>query len=95
MDIGKTHIAPAESKCGLRVLDSEQIQHGRMQIVHLTFVAHGVISPFIGFAVNRSAANPSASQPYREAEWIVIATVRTLSKGSSSKLASPHHQCRV
>ena len=92
MHVGESHVSTTESKGGLRVLDPEQIKHGRMQIVHLLFVLNCVVSPFIGFSMDRAATNASAGEPNRKTVRIVVPTICSLGEGRSAKFTCPDDQ---
>lgn len=46
--VGKAHVAAAEAEGALCVLDSEQVEHRRMEIVYFIAILHGFVAPLIG-----------------------------------------------
>ena len=45
MDVGKPEVAPLETEGQLRVIEAEQMQDGRVQIVHVNAVLDDVEPP--------------------------------------------------
>src|SRR5262249_24242781 len=85
----------------LLVIDAEQIQHRRMQIVNVDLSLDGAVAVLVGGAVRQPALDPSASEPGAEAIGIVATAERLLAVlaerdvlvvGTAAELAGPEHQ---
>ena len=85
MDIGEPKIASAETIGEFLVIESEQVLHGRPQIVNRADILDRIVAEFIGGAVGRAAFDAAAGQPHAESERIVISSVRGLREGSPAR----------
>jgi len=85
-------IASRISISQLFMIDSHQMQDGRMQVVHVNFVFDRFESEIIRGAVDSSPFNSTTCQPHRETEGIVIPSISSLSCRSSTEFPSPDDQ---
>lgn len=83
MNVGQSHVATAESEGAASVVDSQQMQNGRVQIMHLGAVLYGFVAPLIGSTINHAGYNAASRQPNCKTELIVVSTIITLSERSS------------
>ena len=90
--IGKAEISPGVAVGQPLVVDAEQVQDRRVQIVDMYFVDHRVIAVVIGFTIGQATTDPAARHPDREPMGIVIASVAILGSGSPAELSAPDHQ---
>src|SRR4051812_34124049 len=63
VDVGQAHVAATGAEGQPFVVDAEQVQHGRVQVVDLDLVAHGLVAPLVGLAVGDAALHAAAGQP--------------------------------
>jgi hypothetical protein len=54
MHICQAHVSTTESKSAPRVLDSQQVEHRRMQVVHFQFPLNNMVAEFVGLSINRA-----------------------------------------
>src|SRR5581483_12272544 len=73
--VGQPHVPAAEPEGQPLVVDAEQVQHGRVQVVDLYPVADHLVAPLVGLAVHGAALDPAAGQPEGERELVVVAAV--------------------
>src|SRR6185437_12017825 len=92
MHIGQAHIAAAEPNGQALMVDAEQVQHGRMQIVNRYFVFDGFVTILIGRAISHPAFGSASSHPNRKSKWVMVAPIGTLRKRSASEFARPNDQ---
>ena len=59
MHIGESHVAAAEAVGELFVVDSNQVKHCGVQVVHFSLVLNRLVTEFIGRSISRAAANSS------------------------------------
>ena len=59
----------------LRVIESEQMQNRRVEIVYMAFVLDHFHSVIVGLAINHSALDAAAGQPRREGVGVMAAPV--------------------
>ena len=74
-DVGQPEIAAAVAVGEPRVIEAQQVQHRRVQIVHVHRVLHGFEAEFVGGAVRHAALDAAAGQQHAEAVAVVIAAV--------------------
>src|SRR5580658_6204380 len=73
-NIGQTEIASAIPIRQLGVVDPEQIQDRRVNVMDVDLRLRRRLEPeIVGLSVNGSALDGAASQPHGESIWIVIA----------------------
>jgi hypothetical protein len=89
--VGEPEVAAEELEGQLRVVDAQQVQHRRVQVVHRDDVLHGVIAELVGRAVRDAALDPAAREPEREALDVMVAAV-ALGHRRAAELAAPDHQ---
>src|SRR5258707_14935680 len=92
MHIGEAKITSAKPVSEPFVVDSEQVEHRRVEIVHSTNILCGIVAKFVCRAVNGAPFNAATGEPKAETVRIVVATVATLRKGSAAKLARKNNQ---
>src|SRR5262249_14862823 len=71
-DVGQPHVAAAEPVGQPLVVDAQQVQHGRVQVVHLHLVLDRVEAVLVSGAVDHAPLDAAAGQPHREAVGAVI-----------------------
>src|SRR5262249_53748137 len=85
--------ARRESKSG--VVQSKQIERGRVQVVHGNLVLGSVVAVFVRRAVNRAPLDAAAGHPHSEPIWMMIPARRgasTLSRRCAAEFTTPNHQ---
>src|SRR5438445_1536926 len=81
----------------LRVIEAEQMENGRVQVMHVDFVRGCVKTEIIGLTNCNPRFHAAASQPGREAIRMMIATIiaAALDHRGAPKLATPNDQRRI
>ena len=74
------------------MVDAQQVQHGRVQVVDFDSVIDDFVTPFVRGAVDRAGFHAAAGQPDAEAELVVVAAIAALGERRPAELASEHHQ---
>src|SRR5687767_14098674 len=80
MHVRQAPIDAVMAKDELRVIDPEQVQNGRVDIVNLCriFSVHWLVTPLVAFPVCDSALDATAAKPVRETIRIVVAPFAAL-----------------
>ncbi len=93
------HIREAEIAAGIPigqffVVEAQEVQNRRVQVMDVDFILDGGEAKVIGRAMDVAAASAAASQPHAESIMIVIATAqrRQFGDGRPSEFAAPHDQ---
>src|SRR5262249_32073305 len=73
VDVGKAKVATSVTIRQFLVVEAEQVQDRRVQVVDVDLVAHGGEAKLIGSTVDVSTTHPAASQPHPESVMVVIA----------------------
>ena len=73
-EIGEAVVASVVTESELFVINAEQVEHRRMQIIHVDPVFDGLVAELIGRAVMHAALHAAAGHPESEAVRIVIAS---------------------
>src|SRR5262245_33039769 len=93
MYIGQAEVAAAEAIGQLLVIQAEQMENGRMQVVEVADVLDGVNAQLVGRSVHGAALDAAARQPDAETLGMMIAAIASRGVGSPAKLARPEDQC--
>ncbi len=83
-----------------QVIDSEQMEHRRVQVVDVNRIPSDVVAELVGFPVARSWSCAAARQPHGKAPGVMIATVVdfcqfALGVVRPTELSTPHDQSVV
>src|ERR1044071_8425508 len=92
LHIGQSEIAARISVCQLFVIDSQQRQDCRVQVVDMDLVFLGEVAVIVGGAVGDSLFYAASRQPHGKTIGIVIATIPALRGGRSTKFSAPQDQ---
>ena len=82
--VRQAEIAPAVTVCELGVVDTQKVQDGRMQVVHVDRFVDGFPAEVVGGTVGHATFHTSAGQPHGEAVGVVIAAIVSLSAHESA-----------
>src|SRR5687767_7171142 len=94
MHIRKPEIPALKSERQLRVLDAQQMQNGRMQIMHVNTVLNRIKPKLIRLPNDRAAPYTTARQPHSECIDMMVAPRRiaVFAHWGAAKFAAPNHQ---
>src|SRR5689334_10038325 len=97
-DIGQAERAALEREGELGMFDSQQVQHGRVNVVHVNRIANIGKTELVRHAQLRAGTNPAACHEHRECVDVMIppefaAPVPPLTHRRTSEFAAPNHQC--
>ena len=93
-NIRQSKIPPRIAIGELLMIEAEQVQHRRVEVVDMYLLIHRRKPKFVGRSMHVAAAHAAAGQPHAEAVMIVIAAaeLRQLGHRRAAELAAPHHQ---
>src|SRR5262245_25571038 len=74
-DVGQAEVAALVADGQFLVVDAQQAQHGRVQVVDLDDVLDGVVAQLVGGAVGGPGLDAAAGQPHRKALHVMVAAV--------------------
>src|SRR6185312_16964773 len=86
--VGEAEVAAQQLEGQLRVVDAEEVEHGRVEVVHGHRVLHRHVAELVRGAVGEAAADASPGHPDRKALDVMVAAV-TLGHRRASELAAP------
>ena len=94
--VGEPEVTALESVGEPGVVDAEQVQNRRLEIVRVDWVLRDVVAEVVGRAVGHAAADAAAAHPDREAPAMVVAAEARLGEVAlhehgSAELAAPDH----
>lgn len=93
-DVGESKIAALEAVREAEVIESEQVEQRRVEIIDVDWVTRDIPTDFVGFTVGESAFESAASHQDGECEGVmvtpcdVLAAAAIFAERGSSKLAS-------
>ena len=90
--VGQSKVAPGIVVGQAFVIQAQQVQDRGVQVVDVDWVFNGVPAEFVGGAVSHASSDAAASQPHRESERMMIATVLSLGSGRATEFTTPDHQ---
>ena len=92
VDVGESEVSSLESVCELFVVDAHECEDGGVKVVEVCFVFSGVISEFIGSAVDVAGVDACTGHPHGEAVRVMVTAVAiasSLCDGGASKFTTP------
>ncbi len=93
MHVGQTEVSTLEAVRELCVIEAEQVEDGRVEVVDVDAVGHGVETQFVGFTQSHPRLDPTAGQPHGKGIGVVVSAVITaLHHRRAAKLATPDDQ---
>src|SRR5262249_32264088 len=75
VNVGQTEIAPLKTISQFLVIESEQLQDRRVQIVNVYPVLDGVETELVSLTDRDAGFDPTARQPHREGVRMMVAAV--------------------
>ena len=78
MHVGQTKIAALEFVGQAFVVDAEQVQHGRLEVVDVDGVLGRVVGEVVGLAEGEAALHAAAGQPDGKDVGVVVSAERFL-----------------
>ena len=92
LHIGQPQVAAAVAVGQLLVIEAEQVQDGRVQVVDVDPALDALAAVVVGGAVAKPRLHAAAGQPDREAAVVVVAAVAPSANGRAAELAGPDDQ---
>ena len=92
LDVGQPHVAAGVAIGQALVVEPEQVEDRRVQIVHVHRVLDGLVAELVGLAVGDPWLDAPAGQPEGEPLVVVVAAVGVLAVRRAAELAAPDHQ---
>ena len=94
MDVGEAEVAALELEGELLVVEAEQVQQGRVQVVDVGLVLDAVEAEFVGLAVGDAGADAAAGEPHGEGVDVVVAAglVAVFAHRRAAEFAAPDDQ---
>src|SRR4051812_44295617 len=71
-DIGQAEVAAAVAVAELRVIDAEEVENGRVDVVYMGGLFLGLETEFVGRAVDAATLDSATREPHGEAVGIVV-----------------------
>src|SRR6056297_3534668 len=82
VDVGQPEVAPSITIGQLLVVESQQVQDGRVQVMNVNAVFNGLKAKLVGRSMHIPAFNAAAGQPHSKAIMVVIAAAGGASIGA-------------
>ena len=94
--VGETEVAPIVAIGQFFVIDAEQMQDGRVQIIDADAIDDGLVSEFVGLAVTGAGLDAATGEPGGESMRIVVsAGASLLDDGQTAEFAVADDQRRL
>ena len=77
---------------GEQMIKAKQLQDGRVDVVGVDWIFHGLQADFVGLPVAVAMLETAAREPLGIAPWIVIAAIAALAVGSAAKFGGPNNK---
>ncbi len=91
-DVGQSVLATAVEVGEQRVVEAQQVQDRRVEIVHVDRAFGGGVTNFVGGAVDDTPLRASAREPRRKPLRIVVPTDAVLAARHPSEFAGPNDE---
>jgi hypothetical protein len=73
--VGESEVAARHAVGQLFVIEAQQLQDSRVQVVDVHPVLHGLEAEFVGGPVHLATFHPATGEPHREAPVVMVAAV--------------------
>ena len=93
--VGEPPVSSLKEKGLSPVIQTEQREHGGMQVVDVDLIFHSPHSQIVRGSNDFTTLDSSPSQPAGEAVGVVISTPGSLHKGGSAEFSDINHQCTL
>src|SRR5439155_6967624 len=91
VNVGQTPVDAVMTEGQLRVVDAQEVQHRRMDIIAVSRIYRRFVGPLVARAVGNAAFGAAAREPGGVGEGIVIATFGALAARHATEFRCPHH----
>src|SRR5437868_1939197 len=100
MHIRETEVAAFRPVGEMGMLDSEQVEHRRVQVMDAHRIADNIVAEIVGLAIDQPGFDPPAGQPDRETAGMMIAAEVAfadiaLAVSRAAKFTAPNHESFV
>src|SRR3954452_20734543 len=93
MHIGEAEGPALELVSEFRMVETKQVQHGGVKIVHMHAILHHVEAKLVAFPESNSGLDAAARHPHSEGVRMMVASVvAALHHGSSPEFSAPHDE---
>ena len=97
MHIGEAKAAPLETIGQSLVVDPQQVEESRMEIMHMNRIAHDIVAIFVSLPHGLTRLDAPTGKPHAEATRVmipaeIVAIQFSLGVVGPAKLASPDHE---
>ena len=92
MDVRQSEVTSCVLVGEFRVINSHDVQHRCMQVMHMDSIFASVVAEFVRVAIGEPASHTAAGEHDAKSLRVVIASVATLDDGSSSEFPAPNDQ---
>ena len=92
MNIGQAIVASLKAIGQTLVIESQQMQERRIQIVYVYWIFGYIESEVVGRSVDVAAFDAAAGEPHGEGSVVMIAAIVALGHWSASEFAAPNHE---
>src|SRR4051794_15863243 len=89
VDVGETPVDAVVPEREPAVVDAEQVEHRRMEVIAVSRVLYCAIRPLVAPAVGGAALDPAARQPGGEGGGVVVPALAALAAGHPAELGGP------
>src|SRR5687767_7420443 len=90
--VGQPEIAAGMAEDQSLVIESEQVQNGRVEIVHMDGVLCDQTPVIISRAINGPPFDPAAGEPARKSGVMMAASLRSVGVRGAAELGRPYDQ---
>src|SRR2546430_14511135 len=92
MYVGQTAVGAVVPEGQFCVLDAQEMQHRRVEIVGRCGMVRGFPRPNVAFTVGRAAFGAAPGHPADKRAAVMVAALAPLREGHAAKLGAPKHQ---
>ena len=75
------------------MIESEQVEHGGVEVVEVDLVLDRIVPVFVGGAMTDARLDTASGQEHRQRVRVVVSTVVALCHRCSPEFPAPEHQC--
>src|SRR5438128_11199862 len=95
MDVGETPVGATVAERQFPMIDAQQVQHRRMEIIGCCRTLGGLPGPLVAFAPGHAAFHAASGHPADEGPAIVVAAIAALGEWHAADFGAPHDRRSV
>ena len=92
VNVGQAKVSTRVSVGELQVIESEQVEHGGVEVVEVNFILDRIVPVFVCGAMADARLDATSGQEHRQCVRVVVTSILSLSDGCPAEFSAPEHE---